>query len=32
MAMVDAHVKAKHRVPVTTDTIANFVRQNVRRS
>jgi len=30
MAQIDAHVKAKHRVPVTTATIANFVKTAIR--
>jgi hypothetical protein len=32
MALIDAHVKSKHRVAVTTDTIANFVKKSVRHS
>ncbi len=32
MAQVAEHVKKKHRVQVTTDTIANFVMKNVRRT
>jgi predicted small metal-binding protein len=30
MAQIVVHVKKKHRVAVTTDTIANFVKKNVR--
>lgn len=32
MAKVSEHVRKKHNVKVTTDTIANFVRANVRQS
>ena len=32
MAKVADHVKKKHNVPVTTDTIANYVRGKVRTS
>ncbi len=32
MAQVAAHVKKKHRVQVTTDTIANFVKKAIRRT
>jgi predicted small metal-binding protein len=31
MAKVAEHVRRKHKVAVTTDTIANFVRSKVRR-
>ena len=30
MAQVSEHVKKKHRVQVTTDTIANFVKGSIR--
>ncbi len=30
MDLVRVHVKKKHRVAVTTDTIANFVKKSVR--
>jgi predicted small metal-binding protein len=32
MQQVAEHVKKKHRVQVTTDTIANFVKKAVRRT
>lgn len=32
MAQVADHVKKKHRVQVTTDTIANYVKRAVRRT
>ncbi len=31
MAKVADHVKKVHAVPVTTDTIGNYVRQKIRR-
>ena len=32
MAKVAEHVRKVHKVETTTDTIANFIRQKVRRS
>ena len=32
MAQIAEHVKVKHKVPVTTETIANFVKNKIRRT